>query len=156
VTPPPQNRLWLYGGATDPYNFEETFDQLRWTKDAKVWENLRLPGEDKKPLDATERATLGATLLYGSDGYLHLVRIFRTATVGPADAALTDMGVDPPRWNPASRNFPWLTPQIDLFLVRSVSFRERWIFWPVYQYMARVPPNPEAQTNYDTMIFNAP
>jgi hypothetical protein len=144
VTPTPP-RLWLYGGATDPYNFNETFDELWWTQDGNTWAPFDLPPDKKgKPL--------GATLLYGSDEDLHLVGNFVSEGGKKSDDyALTDPDVKPPGWSTASPSpaFKWLFPQTDLFLIRSVSFGERWIFWPVYQYMAKM-------KNYDTVIYNAP
>lgn len=145
VTPTPQPRLWLYGGATDPYNFNETFDELWWTQDGNTWVKFDLPRDKTgKPL--------GATLLYGSDEDLHLVGNFVSGGVTkPDDYALTDPDVEPPGWSRGSPSpeFKWIFPQTDLFLIRSVSFGERWIFWPVYQYMAKM-------RNYDTVIYNAP
>jgi len=145
VTPRPQPRLWLYGGATDPYNFNETFDELWWTHDGNTWAPFDLPPDKTgKPL--------GATLLYGSDEDLHLVGNFVSGGVTKIDDyALTDPDVKPPGWSRASPSpeFKWIFPQTDLFLIRSLSFGERWIFWPVYQYMAKM-------RNYVAVIYNAP
>jgi len=150
-------RLWLYGGTTHPDNVDDTFDDLWWTKKIEDrWEHLKLPGEEEKTLNATERATLGATLLYGSDGHLHLVRQFRGGQTAGSDQKLIGMKVDKP-WEAAKkREFPWQTPVNNLFLMRSVSFRERWIFWPVDQYMDKLTYNSQDyKTNYSTMVFNA-
>lgn len=151
-----KERLWLYGGTAHPDNFEETFDELWWTEDASVWENLKLPEEEQTTMNAEQRATQGATLLFGSDGYLHLVRKFRSGAATSSDAALLEWVGVTPHWQKEERKFPWLTdPPSGLFLMRSVSFRQRWIFWPVYQYMDRMTYTGKA-TNYETMIFNAP
>jgi hypothetical protein len=126
-----QPRLWLYGGATHPYNLDETFNELLWTQDGRTWANFALPADKKKkPLIENP---LGATLLYGSDGYLHLAGVFRGGGDQTSDHTLNDASLDPPYWPKGSLSeFGWPI-KTDLFLIRSVSFQERWIFWPVYQ-----------------------
>jgi hypothetical protein len=140
-----QPRLWLYGGATHPYNLNETFDELWWTQDGKTWEPLRLPPGEKKQ-------TLGATLLYdGGDKLLHLAGVFRDSGGGvlTSDHKLTDVNVEPPAWGKGSLNeFGW-DFKLDLFLIRSVSFGRRWIFWPVYQDWAEM-------EKYWPRIYNTP
>src|SRR5262249_34311524 len=127
-----QPRLWLYGGATHPYNLNETFNELLWTQDGTKWETLALPS-DKQTKKLLAEDPLGATLLYGSDGYLHLAGVFRGGEAPTSDHALNDAQLDPPYWPKGSLSeFGWVL-KTDLFLIRSVSFRERWIFWPVYQ-----------------------
>jgi hypothetical protein len=136
----PERRLWLYGGATDPYNLDEIFHELLWTEDGEKWTEFTLPKGMGKPL--------GATLLMGGDGYLHLIGKFEETNW---DYALEDMTRKPPKWTdgPKPPFTTWLFPHADLFLIRSVSFRERWIVWPVYQYMDKM-------KNYETLIFNPP
>jgi len=140
-----QPRLWLYGGATHPYNFNETFDELWWTQDGKTWEPLRLPPSGTKQI-------LGATLLYdGGDQLLHLAGVFRDSggILQTSDHKLTDVNVDPPAWAKGSLvEFGW-DSKVDLFLVRSVSFGGRWIFWPVYQDWAEI-------EKYEARIYNTP
>jgi hypothetical protein len=129
-----QPRLWLCGGATHPYNLDETFYDLWWTEDGKAWNSFGLP-EGKE-----QRQVLAATLLYdGGDQRLHLAGVFREPKIQSSvtsDYELNDVSHDI-SWNKGSLvAFAWDVPT-DLFLIRSVSFRERWIFSPVYQDWAK-------------------
>jgi hypothetical protein len=125
-----QPRLWLCGGATHPYNLDETFYDLWWTQNGKAWEPLNLP---KKP--GGKMQILAATLLYdGRDQLLHLAGVFRISEEGflTSDYKLKDATIKDSWAQGSLDEFGWDFPT-DLFLIRSVSFRERWIFSPVYQ-----------------------
>ncbi len=134
-----KSTLWLYGGTTHPYNRYETFDELLYTEDGKTWR-----GED---LDVPMKLAQAATLLYDSgDKLLHLVGVFETGTF---DHALRDVIVEPTGWDKGSlTKFGW-DYKTELFLMRSVCFRERWILWPVYQ-------NWDGKEKYDARIYNTP
>jgi hypothetical protein len=130
-----QPRLWLCGGATHPYNLNETFYDLWWTQDGKAWEPFKLPKKLGEKIQV-----LAATLLYDNrDELLHLAGIFRIPEQGSvtSDYELADTTVED-NWGQGSLvQFGWDFPT-DLFLIRSVCFRERWIFSPVYQDRAEV------------------
>jgi hypothetical protein len=143
-------RLWLYGGATHPYNIDDTSDELLWTEEGGVWIGpqdrltVKLPGKEGKPL--------GATLLYGSDRRLHLLGRFRSSRgdLSMSVHTLEDVGFENPSWVKATLEDPgWDFPSTDLFLIRSVSFRERRIFWPVFQVMT-------GMERYSARIYNTP
>jgi hypothetical protein len=82
-----------------------------------------------------EIQVLAATLLYDdSEQLLHVAGIFRSSgePIRTSDYELKDVTI-PDGWSQGSlAEFGWAF-QTDLFLIRSVSFRERWIFAPVYQ-----------------------
>lgn len=130
-------RLWLFGGTTHPYNLDETFYELLWTQDGKAWNSFDLP--EKKASGPKEEATgevqvLAGTLLYdASDQHLHVTGMFRSSgkAIIARDYELLDVTITN-GWSQTSPEFGW-DFQTDLFLIRSASFRERWIFAPVYQ-----------------------
>ena len=125
-----QPRLWVCGGTTHPYNLDETFYDLWWTEDGRAWEPLNLPRKAGGKMQV-----LAATLLYdGRDQLLHLAGIFRISEEGflTSDYELKDATIMHGWAQGSLAEFGWDFPA-DLFLIRSVSFRERWIFSPVYQ-----------------------
>lgn len=130
-------RLWLYGGATHPYNYKNPFDKLLWTEKGEVWVDsqdpfgVKLPGKEGEPM--------GATLLYASDQRLHLLGQFRKSGGGRSMSVhdLQDLTSKDTDWDNAPLvDIGWDFSMTELFLIRSVSFRERWIFWPIFQKMA--------------------
>ncbi len=139
-------RLWIYGGATHPFNYLESRDELLWTQDqdGKNWGSFGLPPEKTgKPL--------GVTLLFGSDGCLHLAGAFLNENGGLvySDHELGDMNLRHPTWRTSELSkIKWKFPRTVLFLIRSVCFGERWFFWPVYRYV-------EEMGNHDTWIYTA-
>ncbi|MFZ0312732.1 MAG: kelch repeat-containing protein [Candidatus Korobacteraceae bacterium] len=137
-------RLWIYGGATHPFNYLESRDELLWTQDGKNWGSFGLPpGKTGKPL--------GVTLLFGSDGCLHLAGGFLNEKGGLvySDHELGDMNLRHPTWRSSELGkIKWRFPRTVLFLIRSVCFGERWFFWPVYRYV-------EEMGNHDTWIYTA-
>jgi hypothetical protein len=127
-TGPP--RLWVCGGATHPYNLNETFYDLWSTRDGKVWESLDLP---KKAVGKIE--ILAAALFYDAgDQLLHLAGVFRIPGEGfkTSDHELKDANLEDSWADGSLTGFGWQYTT-DLFLIRSVSFKERWIFSPIYQ-----------------------
>jgi hypothetical protein len=101
-----------------------------WTHDGKAWETLDLP----KKADEMKQI-LGATIFYdGSDQRLHLAGMFRISGEGimTSDYELKDVTIKDTWTQGSLAGFEWDSP-IDLFQILSVSFRERWIFSPVYQ-----------------------
>lgn len=150
-------RLWLYGGVTHPYNIDETemFDELLWTEDGELWVGPKDPGGVKLP-GQKAGPPLGATLLYGKDGRLHLAGLFLDSRGDPvaSDHDLADVTRVPPNWPKGSLStFGWDFPRTELFLLGSVAFRERWILWPVYQDMDR---DKDRITKHDARIYNIP
>lgn len=126
-----QPRLWLCGGTTHPYNLNETFYDLLWTQDGKAWQSLALPKEKA----GAEIQVLATTLLYdGSDQLLHVAGMFRSSgeAILARDYELTDVTIPDGWFQGTLTEFGW-DRQTNLFLIRSVSFKERWIFAPVYQ-----------------------
>ena len=126
-----QPRLWLFGGATHPYNLNETFYDLWWTGDGKAWESLDLP----KQAAVGKREILAAAIFYDAgDQLLHLAGIFRIPgeAFKTCDYELKDANIEFGWAEGSLTGFGWQYPT-DLFLIRSVSFRERWIFSPIYQ-----------------------
>lgn len=126
-----QPRLWLFGGATHPYNLNETFYDLWWTRDGKQWESLALPKQEV----SGELQVLAAALFYdGGDQLLHLAGVFQIPGEGfrTYDYELKDATIKIGWGQGSLAGFGWQYAT-DLFLIRSVSFRERWIFSPIYQ-----------------------
>jgi hypothetical protein len=134
-----ESTLWLYGGATHPYNRYETVDELLCIADGKTWEG--------KDLNVPMKLAQAATLLYDpGDKLLHLVGISEEGTF---DHALRNVTSEPTGWDKGSlTKFGW-DYKTELFLMRSVCFRKRWIFWPVYQSW-------DGKEKCDARIYNTP
>jgi hypothetical protein len=135
VAAPDQPQLWIYGGAPHPYSLNDGIDELWCTSDGQEWAKYPLP-------DGTRYPPLGATLLYASDGKrprLRLLGSFRKPLGRfSSNHTLTDTGTI--TWQDEKQPFlEWAFPQVDLFLLRSICFNGRWIFWPVYQYIDQIP-----------------
>jgi hypothetical protein len=137
-------RLWLFGGVTHPYNLNETKDEFLWTDDGKDWRKFPLPPTTPE----TKRAPLGATLLYSDDGHLHLAGVFGEKSIKNVLYKLMGADLTDRQWEETSISFGWDYDTL-LFLIRSVPFRERWIFWPVYQDWT-------GKTQHNPRIYNTP
>jgi hypothetical protein len=142
-----QPRLWLCGGTTHPYNKNETFYDLYWTEDGKGWVSLHLPKENA----GAPTQVLSATILYDrNDRRLHVIGIFLMP--GPVyrgyDYELKDTEIEAGWAQGTVIDFDWNYPT-ELFLIRSVSFPERWIFSPLYQDQAKA-------TSYKVRIYITP
>ena len=140
-----QPRLWLFGGTTHPYNLNETFCELWWTQDGKKWELMDLP------VQVAETNILAATIFYDdNDQLLHLAGIFRSEqSITTSDHKLKDVTLTKGKWSEgALTDFGWDNP-VDLFQIRSVSFRDRWILSPVYQ-------DWDGIKSYNAMIYTTP
>jgi hypothetical protein len=139
-----QSRLWLFGGASHPYNFNETLYDLHWTEDGEDWKEVNLPKES----GGGAIQVLAATIFYDdSSGFLHLAGIFRVGGKAnrTSDYDLQDVMIVDGWKNGPLTDFGW-SAAINLFLIRSVSFAERWIFSPVYQEL-------EAAKNYRARVY---
>jgi hypothetical protein len=142
-----QPRLWICGGATHPYNLNDTFYDLWWTKDGKTWEALDLP----TPPSGGKRQILAAALLYDdNDRRLHLAGIFRNPNEGflTSDYELKTATIEDSWAKGSLDDFGWDFP-VALFLIRSAAFNERWIFSLLYQDRA-------GEKSYNARIYNTP
>jgi hypothetical protein len=124
-------RLWVYGGTTHPY-VPLPINELWYFQDPNQgWAEYKngTPGWQAPP---TNGPPLGPTLFGDDEGKINLggvidgdSGIYRRYDVNPAGN----------NWsNDNKHNFPWKDNfgQEDVFLVRSVEFDGRRIFWPVY------------------------
>jgi len=147
-------RLWLLGGTTHPYNINETLDDLLWTEDGKSWHKLEWPATIHNSTNGQQQTSLakplGATIFYSKDDKrLHIAGIFREPVFKACDYALLDVDLEKPSWPEGLlKGFGW-SYKTDLFLIRSVTFGERWIFWPVYH-------DWKDMNQYTPRIFNTP
>jgi Kelch motif len=117
-------RLWLCGGATHPYNLDEAFYDFYWT-DGTAWKALTAPEGNTSPL--------AETIFYDEgDKFLYLAGSFRGSKDVDADFRLRDLSLPNPWKTGSLSDFEW-KEAAELFLIRSVAFRERWFFLPVYQ-----------------------
>ncbi len=120
-------RLWLCGGATHPYNLDETFYDLWWTEDGASWKPFALPDQKLKP------QILSVALWYDDgDQRLHFAEILRGEDLTTLDRELADVNTEPCWARGSLTTFDWKLDN-DLFLIRSIAFQKRWIFVPVYQ-----------------------
>jgi hypothetical protein len=122
-------RLWVYGGAEDPYSIKP-FDKLWYIKQQQPhvyaeWSSLAFPAEGAAP------SPLGAGLLY-TGGTLKIAGHFE---LGAEDISkiFSLTGTAPLKWTPVDESW-WETRQAQLLLIRSVSFRRYCICYPVFMY----------------------
>lgn len=118
-----QPRLWVYGGTPDPVSISPFVDLWYLTPDG-TWDQMqRLPEAGLKPL--------GSTLLYDdSSQTLYLAGVFTGVNDKPGLYSVSS--TIPLAWASEPVAFPWRFSQQDMFLMRSVQFDGRRIFWPLY------------------------
>lgn len=124
----PEPRLWIYGGTSHPYSIDPINEV--YYADAAGWHQLKSLSEKMRPPKA-------ATLLH--DGQrLYVVGRFAAKGNENSDRQYVLDSISPFSWSSGDVDLTWRFGQDDMFLIRSVLFAERRMFWPAYYRLGQI------------------